>query len=328
LYGERNAGTYVAVPSVFGGASASRRSLRGIGRCGHHNRFVESSRIDGRAGIDAALVKRLIAAQFPQWRDLPVTPVEDMTVRLPTVEGYVVAVDKEHRWLPVLAPLLPVAIPISLAKGAPGESYPFSWSIRRWVDGQTASRDRAGELPGLATSVAEFILALQHVDATGGPQAGAHTFYRGAPLAHYDDETRRCLAMLDGRMDTQSASAVWDAGLRARYHGHPVWFHGDIASGNLLVNDGRLVGVIDFGTSGVGDPACDLVIAWTLFSGDSRETFRNSVGQDAATWARARGWALWKALIGLAQDIDTNAQAAEVNRRVINDILADHDAAS
>ncbi len=243
-----------------------------------HNRLVESSRTDGRAGIDAAMVKRLVATQFPLWGELPVTPVEvdgndnrtyrlgqEMTVRLPTGEAYVAAVDKEHRWLSVLAPLLPVAIPISVAKGAPGEGYPFSWSIRRWLDGQTASRDRLNELSGLATSVAEFILALQHVDATGGPPAGAHTFYRGASLAHYDDETRRCLAMLDGRIDTKSAAAVWDAGMRALWHGPPVWFHGDIASGNLLVNDGRLAGVIDFGTSGVGDPACDLVIAWTLF---------------------------------------------------------------
>ena len=107
-----------------------------------------------------------------------------------------------------------------------------------------------------------------------------------------------------------------------------MWFHGDIASGNLLVLDGRLAAVIDFGTSGVGDPACDLVIAWTLFSGDSRRTFRDSVCQDDGTWARARGWALWKALIGLAGDIDNDEQAAVVNRRVIESVLADHEAAS
>lgn len=302
-----------------------------------HNRRMEGSRIDGRAGIDAALVERLVRTQFPRWAELPVTPVEvdghdnrtyrlgqEMTVRLPTGEAYVAAVDKEHRWLSVLAPWLPVAIPISVAKGAPGEGYPFSWSIRRWLDGQTASRDRTDELSALATSVAEFILALQHIDATDGPPAGAHTFYRGASLAHYDGETRRCLAVLDGRIDTKSAAAVWEAGMRAIWHGPPVWFHGDIASGNLLVNATRLAGVIDFGTAGVGDPACDLVIAWTLFSGDSRESFRHTVAQDAGTWARARGWALWKALIGLARDIDTDHPAANVNRRVIKDVLADH----
>jgi aminoglycoside phosphotransferase (APT) family kinase protein len=173
----------------------------------------------------------------------------------------------------------------------------------------------------LATSVAEFILALQRIDATGGPQAGAHSFYRGASLAHYDDETRRSLAELRGRVDTERASAVWDAALAATLGDPPVWFHGDIASGNLLVRDGRLAAVIDFGTSGVGDPACDLVIAWTLFSGDSRKAFRDSVGQDAATWARARGWALWKALITLAWGTDINEQARSAT--VIGDVVAD-----
>jgi aminoglycoside phosphotransferase (APT) family kinase protein len=295
---------------------------------------VVSAGIDGRAGIDAVLVKRLVASQFPQWTDLAVTPVdvdgwdnrtyrlgEAMTVRLPTHESYAAAIDKEHRWLPVLAPLLPVSIPVPLAKGEPGHGYPFRWSIRRWLDGQTASSDTVSDLPGLATSVAEFILALQGIDATGGPQAGAHSFYRGASLAHYDDETRRSLAALHDRVDTERASAVWDAARAATWGGPPVWFHGDIASGNLLVRDGRLAAVIDFGTSGVGDPACDLVIAWTLFSGDSRKTFRDSVGQDAATWVRAGGWALWKALITLAWGSDINEQARSAT--VIGDVLAD-----
>jgi aminoglycoside phosphotransferase (APT) family kinase protein len=295
---------------------------------------VVDAGFDGRAGIDAGLVKRLVASQFPQWTDLAVTPVdvdgwdnrtyrlgESMTVRLPTHESYAAAIDKEHRWLPVLAPLLPVPIPVLLAKGEPGHGYPFRWSIRRWLHGQTASSDTVSDLPGLATSVAEFILALQHIDATGGPQAGAHSFHRGASLTHYDDETRRCLAELHGRLDTDSASAVWDAALAATSGGPPVWFHGDIASGNLLVRDGRLAAVIDFGTSGVGDPACDLVIAWTLFSGDSRKAFRNTVGQDAATWARARGWALWKALITVAWNTDINEQARSAT--VIDDVVAD-----
>ncbi|MER5642989.1 aminoglycoside phosphotransferase family protein [Streptosporangium sp. NPDC002524] len=302
--------------------------------------MVESPHSDGRAGIDAALVKRLVAAQFPQWSALPVTPVEvdgwdnrtyrlgdEMTVRLPTAAGYVPAVDKEDRWLSVLAPSLPVAIPVPLAKGVPGEGYRFSWSIRGWLDGETASLDRIGDLSGFAVSVAEFVLALQRVDATGGPRAGAHSFYRGASPAHYDDQTRRSLAALEGRIDTARASAVWDAALDATWSGPPVWFHGDLASGNLLVRDGKLSAVIDFGTSGVGDPACDLVIAWTMFSGESREAFRGAVGQEPATWARARGWALWKALITLVEDIDRDERRAAVNRRVIDEVLADHDRA-
>jgi aminoglycoside phosphotransferase (APT) family kinase protein len=284
---------------------------------------------DGRAGIDAALVRRLVAAQFPQWRDLPVRPVEldgwdnrtyrlghDMTVRLPTHERYVPAVEKEDRWLPVLAAQLPVPVPTPLATGVPGEGYPFPWSIRRWLSGEPASYERVPDLPAFALAVAEFVLALQRVDATDGPRAGAHSFYRGAPPEHYDGETRQALARLGSRVD-RAAADVWDAALGTHWEGPPTWFHGDVAVGNLLVRDGHLAGVIDFGTSGVGDPACDLVIAWTFFAGQSRAAFRRAVGQDAGTWARARGWALWKALISLPGD-------EEVNLRVIGDVISDH----
>jgi aminoglycoside phosphotransferase (APT) family kinase protein len=289
---------------------------------------------DGRAGIDADLVRRLIADQFPRWAHLPVIPVEvdgwdnrtyrlgdEMTVRLPTHESYARAVDKEYRWLPVLAPRLPVPVPVPLATGRPGQGYPHHWSIRRWIDGETAAPDRVGSLSEFGKAVAGFILALQAIDATDGPRPGAHSFYRGAPPAHYDEETRRAIATLGDRIDGRRASAVWDAALATTWHGPPRWFHGDVASGNLLVRDGTLAGVIDFGTSGVGDPACDLVIAWTFFDGASREVFRRSVDQDAGTWARARGWALWKSLIVLAGDIDGPTAAA--HRRVIDEVLAE-----
>jgi aminoglycoside phosphotransferase (APT) family kinase protein len=293
-----------------------------------------ASTTDGRAGIDAALVERLIAAQFSQWAGLSVTPVEvdgwdnrtyrlgdRMTVRLPTAAGYVPGVAKESYWLPRLAASLPVAVPSILADGEPGEGYPFPWSVRDWIPGRTASPERIDDLARFAVSVAEFIRALQCSAAVGGPSAGEHSFYRGASPAHYDLDTRRYLAALDGRVDTARAAAVWDAALAARWCGTPVWFHGDIAHGNLLVQDGRLVAVIDFGTSGVGDPACDLVIAWTMFAGESRAAFRNAVAQDEGTWARARGWALWKALLNLAKDADTAAPAE--NQRVVEEIFAD-----
>jgi aminoglycoside phosphotransferase (APT) family kinase protein len=291
---------------------------------------------DGRAGMSAALVRRLVAAQFPQWGDLPVVPVEvdgwdnrtyrlgtDMTVRLPTAAGYVPAVAKESEWLPRLAPALPVAVPRILATGAPGEGYPFPWSVRGWLPGATADRGRIDDMTRFAVAVAGFLRALQRCDATGGPLAGEHSAYRGTSPAHYDDETRRCLAALTGHVDTARAATVWDAALRTEWRAAPVWFHGDIAPGNLLVADGELTAVIDFGASGVGDPACDLVIAWTMLSGDSREAFRTAVGADAGTWARARGWALWKALLTLASD-DGGGRAAE-QQHVIGEVLADHD---
>lgn len=293
--------------------------------------------VDGRGGIDVGLVKRLVKAQFPQWADLAIQPVkvdgwdnrtyrlgDELTVRLPSAAAYAAAVQKEDEWLPRLAPQLPVPIPETLGKGGPGEGYAFHWSVRRWLDGETASPERIDDLTGFATSVGEFLLALQRCDATGGPMPGPHNFYRGAPPVHYDDETRRALVALDGRVDTAGATAVWEAAIASVSERPPVWFHGDIAHGNLLVADGKLSAVIDFGTSGIGDPACDLVIAWTMFSGASREAFRRTVDQDAGTWARARGWALWKALIVLADVIDTDADRAAVNRHVIDEVLADH----
>jgi len=265
---------------------------------------------DGRAGISAELVRRLLVDQFPQWADLSITPVkvdgwdnrtyrlgDDLTARLPTAEAYAAAVDKEHQWLPVLAPALPVPIPEAVAKGEPGHGYPHHWAIRRWIDGSTASLETVTDLDEFARAVASFILALQQCDATGGPLAGAHSFYRGGPPAHYHSETVEALATLKERINADLAREVWEAALATPWDRPPVWFHGDIAQGNLLVQDGRLSAVIDFGTSGVGDPACDLVIAYTFFSGSSRSVFRDAVQQDADTWARARGWALWKALI-------------------------------
>lgn len=294
----------------------------------------ESAR-DGRAGITAALVRALVHEQFPRWSDLPVTPVETdgwdnrtyrlgdaMTVRLPSHARYAAAVDKEDRWLPVLAPHLPAPVPIPIATGMPGQGYPFRWSVRQWLDGRTAAVERVGSMTEFATAVAEFILALQGIDATGGPPAGEHSFYRGASLAHYDAETRESVTKLGDMLDGRRALEAWDAALATTWQEPPVWVHGDMATGNLLVRDGQLAAVIDFGTCAVGDPACDLVIAWTFFDGTSRAVFRDRVGLDDGTWARARGWALWKALITSAGGEGDPAVEA-LNRHIIAEVLAD-----
>lgn len=292
---------------------------------------------DGRAGITAALVSRLLAEQFPRLAHLPVRPVpvdghdnrtyrlgDDLTVRLPTADCYVAAVGKEHRWLPVLAPRLPVPIPDPVGLGTPSPIFPRPWSIRRWLPGDPADPIKLATSTAFAEQVAGFASALWRTDATGGPVAGAHSFHRGAPPGHYDDETRMALARLAGEVDTARATEVWQAALDAAYPGPPVWFHGDIAHGNLLTAGERLTAVIDFGTSGVGDPACDLVIAWTLFTGAARAAFRVCVDQPGDAWARARGWALWKALISLAGTQDAGTpDAVELNRRVLAEVLAD-----
>ncbi|MDQ3855066.1 MAG: aminoglycoside phosphotransferase family protein [Chloroflexota bacterium] len=291
--------------------------------------------------IDVALVRRLVSSQFPHWADLPVRPVEhdgwdnrtfhlgeSMTVRLPSAEGYVPQVEKEQRWLPVLAPHLPLPIPVPLAKGVPTEDYPWPWSIHRWLEGETASVGHIADLCEFASSLAEFLSALQRIDATDGPVAGPHSFFRGAPPAVYDGETRDAIVALEGEIDTEAATAVWEAALETTWQGPPVWFHGDVAAGNLLVEDGRLCAVIDFGTSGVGDPACDLTIAWTFLLGESREVFRAALPLDAAAWARARGWSLWKALITLAGYLKSDVVRAAQARYVIEQVLADHQSAA
>jgi aminoglycoside phosphotransferase (APT) family kinase protein len=288
--------------------------------------------------IDVALVRRLVSTQFPQWADLPIKPVEvggidnrtfhlgaHMTVRLPSAAAYALQVEKEHRWLPKLAPLLPLPIPVPLAKGAPADGYPRQWSVYRWLEGETATAERIADLRQFATTLAQFLVALQRADAAGGPPPGRHNFFRGGPLTVYDAETRQAIAALDGKIDTDAASAVWQAALEATWHGSPVWFHGDVSWENLLIKGGRLSAVIDFGTSGVGDPSCDLAIAWTLFGGESREAFRAALRLDDATWARGRGWTLWKGLITLAEHIDTNPSEAGRARRVIDEVLADHE---
>ncbi len=287
--------------------------------------------------IDATLVARLIVAQFPQWADLPITPAEpngwdnrtfrlglDMAVRLPSAEAYAAQVAKEQRWLPVLAPRLPLPIPVPLAIGKPAGGYPWHWSVYRWLEGTPASTARIDDLTELATTLARFLTCLQRIDPTGGPPPGRHNFFRGGPLDTYDAETRQAIAAVGDRIDAELATAVWKTALAAIWHGPPVWVHGDVAAGNLLVKDGRLSAVLDFGSSGVGDPACDVTIAWTLLAGASREAFRQALPLDAATWARGRGWALWKALIVFAGNLHTNPVEAASARRVIDDLLAEH----
>ena len=286
--------------------------------------------------INAALVRQLVASRFPQWAHLPIKPVEfggwdnrtfhlgeNMSVRLPSAEGYVPQVEKEQRWLPRLAPLLPLPIPAPLALGVPGDGYPWPWSVYSWMAGENAATGRIANLRRFAVALAQFLAALQRVDLAGGPPPGPHNFFRGGPLTTYDAETRRVAAALSGMIDPDAVTAAWEAALQATWHGPPVWVHGDVSVGNLLVLEGQLSAVIDFGCMGVGDPACDMAIAWTLFSGESREAFRAALGVDDATWACGRGWALWKGLITLVEYIDTDASKAGEARRVIGEVLGD-----
>jgi aminoglycoside phosphotransferase (APT) family kinase protein len=291
-----------------------------------------------KADITPGLVSRLVASQFPQWGELPVRPVdvdgwdnatfrlgERMSVRLPSSPAYVEQVEKEHRWLPVLAPQLPLPIPDPLAMGEPGCGFPRPWSVYRWIEGRTAAAATVADLPEFAADLADFLAALYKVDPSGGPLPGTHNFFRGGSPGHYDAETRTALAALRGQIDTGLAAEVWEAALAARWDGRPVWFHGDAQPGNLLMDaSGRLSAVIDFGTCGIGDPACDTTIAWTFLSGESQRVFRKRLPFDEATWTRGRGWAIWKAMIVLVEQLDNDPGGAELTKDVIGKIIADH----
>jgi aminoglycoside phosphotransferase (APT) family kinase protein len=277
------------------------------------NDVPEIPPVPDRQLADTDLVRRLVAGQFPRWSGLRVRPVDDqgwdnrtfrlgdeMLVRLPTAAAYALAVAKEHRWLPVFAPGLPLRIPVPLARGEPDEGFPYAWSVYRWLEGDPAGRAVIGDLTAFGSDIAEFLVALQRIDPTGGPGPGLHNWFRGGPLARFDPSVRQALVILAGVIRADAAEEIWDRALRADWDGRPVWFHGDMARGNLLVRDGALGAVIDFGTCGVGDPACDLAIAWTLLHENGRTAFRDRLDPDEATWARGKGWALWKALVGCA----------------------------
>ena len=300
-----------------------------------------------RTDITAELAARLVASQFPEWADLAIYPVDvpgwdnitfrlgdDKTVRLPSAPAYEPQVEKEHRWLPYLAQRLPLPIPQPIGKGAPALGFPRRWSIYRWMPGIVANAQSVSDLERFAQEIGAFLRELHRIDAEDGPLFGSHSFQRGGPVAFLDAQTREAIDALRHELDRDAALAAWESALKAEWEGPATWVHGDVAGTNLLVDrHGRLSAVLDFGCSAVGDPACDLTIAWTLLRGRSREIFRSTVGLDDATWARGRGWALWKALVGLRDDV-ARASARPANnpetqwtggpREVISEVLQDH----
>lgn len=286
--------------------------------------------------VDAALARRLLVAQFPAWAEHTLQAVpsagtdhtlyrlgEDRFLRFPRIPGAVAQVDKEQRCLPLLAPLLPLSVPVPLAEGKPGEGYPWPWSVYRWLDGEPASSAAVADPCDAATALAGFIRALQQVDGRRGPPPGPHNAFRGVPLATRDAATRRAISSLRADFDTVALSTAWEAALQAPPWRHaPVWIHGDLHGGNLLVQHGRLSAVIDFGCLGVGDPACDAIIAWNFLAPAAREVFRQELQVDDASWVRARGWALSIGLIALPYYQHTNPVLAGMSRYTIEQVLA------
>ncbi|MFD7281539.1 aminoglycoside phosphotransferase family protein [Streptomyces sp. NPDC059862] len=282
--------------------------------------------------VDASLVRRLIAGQFPQWARLPVRRLQssgtenamfrlgaDLVVRLPRHPRAVEGVEHEMRWLPRLGPLLPLRTPEPVGQGEPGAGFAWPWSVYRWLEGRNPAVEALQEPELLAKDLAEFVGALRRIDPVDGPPAS-----RGVPLATRDAPTRSAIEQLAGRTDTAALTALWEEALRVPARsGPPVWVHGDLSPGNVLVTEGRLTAVIDFGTVGVGDPAVDLIVAWNLLPASARPVFRDALGVDDSEWARGRGWALSISLIQLPYYWETNPPLAANSRHVIKEILAE-----
>ena len=283
--------------------------------------------------IDVPLVRRLVASQFPQWANLPVSAVRlsgwdnrtyhlggEMSVRLPSGKHYATAVAKEQTWLPRLAPHLPLPIPEPLAMGKPSTEYPWQWSVYRWLEGEVATKASIDDLDAFASCLADFLLALQAIDTHGGPTRKL----RGGTLDLWRGQAEEALIALSGQMDTKAASEIWRLAIEAPFDADAVWYHGDVAAGNLLIQDGELNSVIDFGGLGVGDPACDMTIAWTFLEPSSRKVFRERLAVSDAIWNRGRGWALWKAMIVVAEIIETNAIEADSSLYAIDQLIEDY----
>ncbi|WP_242212974.1 aminoglycoside phosphotransferase family protein [Bacillus cereus group sp. BfR-BA-01383] len=287
--------------------------------------------------INVNLVEKLIQEQFPEWAHLEVKPVklsghdnrtfhlgDQMSVRLPSDAAYAPQVEKENKWLPILSKELSLPISAPIAKGNPSEEYPWPWSINKWIEGETVTKENVHDLNEFATDLGSFLVALQSIDASNGLIAGAHNFYRGGLISVYDQEARVAIENNKDVFDETLLKHLWNLALRSTWKRKPVWVHGDIAPGNLLVKDGKLSAVIDFGILGVGDPACDAAMAWTFFDKNSRNIFKEILRMDEETWNRARGWALWKALITYDANKGSNKGGAEESHRVIQVIVDDY----
>jgi aminoglycoside phosphotransferase (APT) family kinase protein len=282
---------------------------------------------------DVTLVRRLLAGQFPHWSDLAIDPVvsygtdhdiyrlgDHLAVRLPRIGWATKQAAKEAEWLPKLAPHLPLTVPVQLAMGHPAEGYPFEWSVYEWLPGENAN-GTIDDLDQAAVDLAAFVNALRHVDATGvhpRPPGG-----RGAPLAELDEQVRRSIAQLGDRVDSDATLRAWEESLdAAAWDGEEVWVHGDLLPGNLLVVEGRLSAVIDFGGLNVGDPACDLQPAWNVFVDGSRARYRAELEVDDASWLRGRGWALYQAVSALPYYWHTNPGMIRQASRALAQVLA------
>ncbi len=281
--------------------------------------------------VDEATAARLVAEQHPALADLPVRAVrsigtvnavfrlgDDLCLRMPRVPDWAESLDRELRWLPVLAPHLPLPVPQAVAVGGPGAGFPLRWAVLRWIEGEPYDDDLVADEPAAARALAGFVRALRTVDATGAPVAGRR------PLAELDARTRAAVRSVPDLLDVDAVLAAWDRALAApAWTGSPTWIHGDLLRPNLLVRDGRLCAVIDFGGAGVGDPATDVLAAWSVFGPAGALAYREALDVDDGAWERARGIALHQAALLVPYYRRTNPRFAALGLRTLAGVVDD-----
>lgn len=286
--------------------------------------------------ITSDLARKLIAEQFPEYTHLPITSVEkqgndnrtyrlgpDMLIRMPTAESYALKVPKEQDLLPKLAPHLTVNIPVPIKMGAATQDYPYPFSIYKWLEGRSINLLVLDDdvVEQLAFDLAKFLKELQSIHNVEGPLPGQHNWWRGDHISVYDKGARSQIAELSTVINGDKAIDLWERACKTKWDKSPVWIHGDFAIGNMLLLDGKLSAIIDFGGIALGDPACDLVIAWTFLKDSARDIFIREMALDEDTWLRAKAWALWKATFELCQIVDKNSPEGIIQKRIIGDVI-------
>lgn len=219
---------------------------------------------------------------------------------------------------------MPLKIPKPVATGQADEEYPFKWAIYEWIEGETAVSSKVKDPNEFARDLGGFLKKLQLLDTQNVPAPGSHNFYRGGKLSYYQDDVEEALKLLQHTVDQKAAQEIWERAISSKWEKEPVWIHGDVSGGNLLTLDGKLSAVIDWGMLAAGDPACDLAISWTLFRGGNRSVFKEVLDLDEATWARGRGWTLWKALIVASGLSNTNPYEAVQSWQILQEVIEDH----
>ena len=283
--------------------------------------------------IDENLVRSLLNSQCPQWAKLPIKAVfssgtdnalfrlaDEYVIRLPRLDGAFANITKEYEWVPKIAKLVNFHLSEPLFKGKPSQGYPSLWTIAKWNEGHNPDFEQGNEYAGLAKDLAFFLNELHHIKLTNGPLSR-----RGVALKKLDAETSQAIHELQGEMDSQLITSLWNRlSNTPSWQKDPVWIHGDLLPGNILIQNNRLSAVIDFSDVGIGDPACDCIIAWSLLNAESRKIFRASLNNmDEDTWERGRGWALSIALIILPYYKHTNPVFVSLANRMIEQVLLD-----